>query len=74
MSQVRRIGLTLKVHFFYSSYKLNCTQYKLMWKTRDAQCYKKLEQIGEGTYGQVFVAVDIFTKELVAMKKVHINI
>lgn len=45
-----------------------------MWKTRDAQCYKKLEQIGEGTYGQVFVAVDIFTKELVAMKKVHIYI
>lgn len=43
-----------------------------MWKTRDAQCYKKLEQIGEGTYGQVFVAVDIFTKELVAMKKVCI--
>lgn len=40
------------------------------FKTKDAKLYKKIEQIGEGTYGQVFVAIDIFTNELVAMKKV----
>ena len=37
---------------------------------RSADCYEKIEQIGEGTFGQVFKARDRETGRVVALKKV----
>jgi cyclin-dependent kinase 2 len=35
--------------------------------------YRKLEKIGEGTYGIVYKAKNILTKEVVAMKKIRVD-
>ncbi|CAM8921973.1 unnamed protein product [Rhodiola kirilowii] len=40
---------------------------------RTVECFEKLEQIGEGTYGQVFKAREIATGEIVALKRILIN-
>ncbi|XP_078172311.1 cyclin-dependent kinase C-2-like [Carex rostrata] len=37
---------------------------------RSIDCFQKLEQIGQGTHGQVFKAKDIETGEIVAVKKI----
>ncbi len=39
--------------------------------TRTIDCYDILEQVGEGTYGQVFKGRDKVTKEIVALKKIR---
>ncbi|KAF6148742.1 hypothetical protein GIB67_019350 [Kingdonia uniflora] len=41
--------------------------------SRSVDCFEKLEQIGEGTYGQVFMAKEITTGEIVALKKIRMD-
>jgi len=41
--------------------------------TRTIAHYKRIEQIGEGTYGQVYRAQCIASGDIVAMKKIRIN-
>ena len=36
--------------------------------------YKKLEKIGEGTYGVVYKAKNIKTGELIALKKIRLDV
>ncbi|XP_052896436.1 cyclin-dependent kinase 12 isoform X2 [Anopheles moucheti] len=43
------------------------------WGERCVEVFDMLEQIGEGTYGQVYKAKDQQTKELVALKKVRLE-
>ncbi|KAF9623644.1 hypothetical protein IFM89_003676 [Coptis chinensis] len=43
------------------------------WGSRSVDCFEKLEQIGEGTYGQVFMAKEIRTGEIVALKKIRMD-
>ncbi|XP_066362470.1 cyclin-dependent kinase C-2-like [Miscanthus floridulus] len=43
------------------------------WGSRSIDCFEKLEQIGEGTYGQVFMAKETETKEIVALKKIRMD-
>ncbi len=40
---------------------------------RSIEAFEKLEQIGEGTYGQVYRARDKTTNQLVALKKVRMD-
>lgn len=40
---------------------------------RSVECYKLLDQIGEGTYGQVYLAEDRQTGERVALKKIRME-
>ncbi|VVB18070.1 unnamed protein product [Arabis nemorensis] len=41
--------------------------------SRNVDCFKKLQQIGEGTYGQVYKAKEIETGEIVALKKIRMD-
>jgi serine/threonine protein kinase len=41
--------------------------------TRTIAHYKRIEQIGEGTYGQVYKAICIATNRLVALKKIRFS-
>ncbi|EME29549.1 cyclin-dependent serine/threonine protein kinase isoform 1 [Galdieria sulphuraria] len=41
--------------------------------TRDVSCFERIEQIGEGTYGQVWSAKELLTGEMVALKKVRMD-
>ncbi|RDX73795.1 Cyclin-dependent kinase C-1, partial [Mucuna pruriens] len=41
--------------------------------SRGVDCFEKLEQIGEGTYGQVYMAKEIKTGEIVALKKIRMD-
>ncbi|PNX85379.1 cyclin-dependent kinase [Trifolium pratense] len=41
--------------------------------SRSVDCFHKLEQIGEGTYGQVYMAREIETGEIVALKKIRMD-
>ncbi|CAM9615602.1 unnamed protein product [Scytosiphon promiscuus] len=43
------------------------------WGTRSISCYEKLEQIGEGTYGQVYKAKNRVTNGIVALKKIRVH-
>lgn len=43
------------------------------WGERCVDVFRKICQIGEGTYGQVYKAEDTFTGELVALKKVRLE-
>ncbi|KAJ8619179.1 hypothetical protein MRB53_015365 [Persea americana] len=43
------------------------------WGSRSVDCFEKLEQIGEGTYGQVYMAKEIRTGEIVALKKIRMD-
>ncbi|EEF44596.1 cyclin-dependent kinase C-2 [Ricinus communis] len=44
-----------------------------VWGSRSVDCFDKLEQIGEGTYGQVYMAREIKTNEIVALKKIRMD-
>lgn len=35
--------------------------------------YEKISQVGEGTFGVVFKAKDLFTNKIVAMKKIRLH-
>ncbi|VAH18785.1 unnamed protein product [Triticum turgidum subsp. durum] len=52
--------------------QLNLDDYP-SWGSRGVDCFEKLEQIGEGTYGQVFMAKETETKEIVALKKIRMD-
>ncbi|OIW04170.1 hypothetical protein TanjilG_00730 [Lupinus angustifolius] len=41
--------------------------------SRSIDCFEKLEQIGEGTYGQVYMAKEIKTGEIVALKRIRMD-
>ncbi|XP_057430682.1 cyclin-dependent kinase C-2-like [Lotus japonicus] len=41
--------------------------------SRSVDCFEKLEQIGEGTYGQVYMAKEHKTGEIVALKKIRMD-
>ncbi|GAB2277131.1 Cyclin-dependent kinase C-2 [Dionaea muscipula] len=43
------------------------------WGSRSVDCFQKLEQIGEGTYGQVYMAKETETGEVVALKKIRMD-
>ncbi|KAL5223262.1 hypothetical protein ABZP36_027975 [Zizania latifolia] len=43
------------------------------WGSRSVDCFEKLEQIGEGTYGQVYMAKETETNEIVALKKIRMD-
>ncbi|OEL21060.1 Cyclin-dependent kinase C-3 [Dichanthelium oligosanthes] len=40
---------------------------------RTVDCYRRIRKIGEGTYGEVFEAVDIITGERAALKKIKLD-
>lgn len=44
-----------------------------LWGSRSVDCFEKLEQIGEGTYGQVYMAREKATGEIVALKKIRMD-
>ncbi|XP_052197580.1 cyclin-dependent kinase C-2-like [Diospyros lotus] len=52
--------------------QLNITE-SPSWGSRSVDCFEKLEQIGEGTYGQVYMAREIKTGEIVALKKIRMD-
>ncbi|XP_041008740.1 cyclin-dependent kinase C-1-like isoform X1 [Juglans microcarpa x Juglans regia] len=52
--------------------QLNVEEYP-SWGSRSVDCFEKLEQIGEGTYGQVYMAREIRTGEIVALKKIRMD-
>ncbi|KAG8383529.1 hypothetical protein BUALT_Bualt04G0023000 [Buddleja alternifolia] len=41
--------------------------------SRNVDCFEKLEQIGEGTYGQVYMAREKETGEIVGLKKIRMD-
>ncbi|CAM8915762.1 unnamed protein product [Rhodiola kirilowii] len=41
--------------------------------SRTVECFEKLEQIGEGAFGQVFMAREIATGEIVALKRIRME-
>eukprot|EP00899_Mesostigma_viride_P008078 jgi/Mesvir1/17271/Mv07679-RA.1 len=43
------------------------------WGSRNVDVFEKIEQIGEGTYGQVYMAREKATGEIVALKKVRMD-
>ncbi|GFQ03770.1 cyclin-dependent kinase c-1 [Phtheirospermum japonicum] len=43
------------------------------WGSRSVESFEKLEQIGEGTYGQVYMAKEKRTGEIVALKKIRMD-
>ncbi|XP_047317845.1 cyclin-dependent kinase C-2-like [Impatiens glandulifera] len=55
-----------------ASGQLNLTE-SSAWGSRSVDCFEKLEQIGEGTYGQVYMAKEIRTGEIVALKKIRMD-
>ncbi|KAL6583105.1 Cyclin-dependent kinase C-1 [Orobanche minor] len=52
--------------------KLNMEEWP-SWGSRSVECFEKLEQIGEGTYGQVYMAREKKTGEIVALKKIRMD-
>ncbi|XP_052620323.1 cyclin-dependent kinase C-2 [Lactuca sativa] len=52
--------------------QLNTTE-SPAWGSRSVDCFEKLEQIGEGTYGQVYMAREIRTGEIVALKRIRMD-
>ncbi|XP_019094228.1 PREDICTED: cyclin-dependent kinase C-2-like isoform X3 [Camelina sativa] len=53
--------------------QLNLEEPPPIWGSRSVDCFEKLEQIGEGTYGQVYMAKEIKTGEIVALKKIRMD-
>ncbi|EPS64414.1 hypothetical protein M569_10366, partial [Genlisea aurea] len=48
-------------------------EYRPPWGSRSVECFEKLEQIGEGTYGQVYMAREKKTGDIVALKKIRMD-
>ncbi|XP_034691934.1 cyclin-dependent kinase C-1-like [Vitis riparia] len=44
-----------------------------LWGSRTVDCFQQLEHIGEGTYGQVYMAREIKTGEIVALKRIRME-
>ncbi|KAJ3693691.1 hypothetical protein LUZ60_009171 [Juncus effusus] len=53
--------------------KLNLESLEESRGSRGIDCFNKLDQIGEGTYGQVFMAKEKRTGEIVALKKIRMD-
>jgi cyclin-dependent kinase 12/13 len=43
------------------------------WGSRSVDLFQKIQQIGAGTYGQVYMARNKKTNEVVALKKVRMD-
>eukprot|EP00126_Sphaerothecum_destruens_P015274 Sdes_comp9214_c0_seq1m698 len=56
---------------YSSSFKVKSKQPD--WGSRSVSIFSILEQIGEGTYGQVYKAKNKFTGEVVALKKIRME-
>lgn len=52
---------------------LKIPQHEIFGGCRDVSDFKKLNRIGEGTYGIVYRARDTRTKEVVALKKIRME-
>ncbi len=48
-------------------------QHEILGATRSVSDFEKLNRVGEGTYGIVYRARDIKTKEVVALKKIRMD-
>jgi len=46
---------------------------KIPWGSRSVDIFEKIEQIGEGTYGKVYMAKSKETQEIVALKKIRMS-
>jgi len=46
---------------------------RFAWGSRSSEIFEKLEQIGEGTYGKVYMAKNKETNEIVALKEVRMD-
>ncbi|GLT32173.1 hypothetical protein SLA2020_068590 [Shorea laevis] len=44
-----------------------------VWGSRSVDCFEKLEQVGEGTYGQVYMAREKKTGGVVALKRIRMD-
>lgn len=66
--------LSNEVHFSASKpVALNTRQRDWAKMTRTIAHYERIEQIGEGTYGQVYKARCMDTNEIVALKKIRVH-
>ena len=48
-------------------------QHEILGATRSVSNFEKLNRVGEGTYGIVYRARDVKTKEIVALKKIRME-
>lgn len=48
-------------------------QHEILGASRSVSDFEKLNRVGEGTYGIVYRARDIKTKEIVALKKIRMD-
>ncbi|XP_021887090.1 cyclin-dependent kinase C-2-like [Carica papaya] len=53
--------------------QLNFGEWPPRGGSRTIDCFEKLEQIGEGTYGQVYMAREIESGEIVALKRIRME-
>ncbi|PNX90448.1 cyclin-dependent kinase [Trifolium pratense] len=53
--------------------KLNVVDWPPCGSRRSVDCFEKLELIGQGTHGQVYMAREIQTGEIVALKKIRLE-
>ena len=53
--------------------KVPLSRRRRRWVNRGVNRYEPLEQVGEGTYGQVWSARDRITDEIVALKKIRMD-
>ncbi|KAK7405375.1 hypothetical protein VNO78_06627 [Psophocarpus tetragonolobus] len=60
-----------KVHFFLQFHDLDIEELEFFTEYGDANRYKILELVGKGSYGVVCAAIDTYTGEKVAIKKIQ---
>ncbi|XP_048590850.1 cyclin-dependent kinase C-2-like isoform X1 [Brassica napus] len=53
--------------------KLNLEEAPPIWGSRSVDCFEKIKLISHGTYGEVYMAKEIETGEIVALKKIRTN-
>jgi len=56
-----------------SKQEMSAQQKAIPWGSRSVDLFEKIEQIGEGTYGKVYLARNKETQEQVALKKIRMD-